>query len=302
MDLPQTLALIIILVQVIFLEVVLSLDNAAVLGTIVLGLPVDKPVPWPRALKALGHLLAPLLGKQRTAGLRVGLLGAYMGQALMLIMASYIIHNTWLQLVGAAYLLKMSTGTLGAAEEDSEKEEGDSKEVKHVHQRGFWATVLMVELMDLAFSLDNVVVVVSLSNELWLVMFGVAIGIVVMRFAAGLFSKLIEKVPPLATAAYILVFNIGVEFILSRLLNINIPDFTRFIINVSTLALALVYVKIPLLQVVLKTPFKFFRLFFFALDRVFSVVLYPFGWILNKFTGYVKWMFKYILATIEAGD
>lgn len=302
MDLTQTLAMIIILVQVIFLEVVLSLDNAAVLGTIVLGLPVDTPVPWPRALKALGRLLDPLLGKQRTAGLRVGLLGAYMGQVLMLFMASYIIRNPWLQLVGAAYLLKMATGMLGAPKEDSENEEGDSKEVKHVHLRSFWATVVMVELMDLAFSLDNVVVVVSLSNELWLVMFGVAIGIIVMRFAAGLFSKLIVKVPPLATAAYILVFNIGVEFILARLLNINIPDLTRFIINVSTLVLALVYAKTPLLQVVLKTPVNFFRLFFFGLDQVFNVVLYPFGWILNKFMDYVKWTFKRISAAAKAGD
>jgi tellurite resistance protein TerC len=291
MDLSQLLAIVIILVQVIFLEVVLSLDNAAVLGTIVLSLPVDQPVPWPHFLRHMGRMLNPLLGKQRTAGLRVGLLGAYTGQALMLVMASFIIRNPWLQLVGAAYLLKMSVSALGSPEQgeaDGSPKAGD----KRLNQRGFWMTVVMVELMDLAFSLDNVVVVVSISPQLWLVMFGVALGILCMRFAASLFSRLIEKVPPLATAAYVLVFNIGVELILARLLNIDIPDFARFVINVGTLLLAILYAKLPGLQKALKSPFKLFRVIFYGLDQVFNWILFPFAWVWGKFMAQMTRLFR----------
>jgi tellurite resistance protein TerC len=288
MDLSQFTDLIIILIQVIFLEVALSLDNVAVLGTIVLSLPADQPVPWPRILKRVGRLLDPLLGKQRTAALRVGLLGAYTGQTLMLIMASFIIRNPWLQLVGAAYLLKISVSALGASEGESGDETQGANKVRRVPGRGFWGAVLAVELMDLAFSLDNVVVVVSLSSQLWVVVLGVAIGILFMRFAAGLFSRLIERIPPLATAAYILVFNIGIEFLLVRLLAIDVPDFTRFAINLGTLILAVVYSRLPGLQKVLTLPLRFFQYLFSLLDRFFNLILFPFGWLWSRLVELLK--------------
>ncbi|MDD5368629.1 MAG: hypothetical protein PHQ40_06075, partial [Anaerolineaceae bacterium] len=281
MGFSELLALATILVQVTFLEGVLSLDNAAVLGAVVLSLPPDLKIPWPKVLNRTGKLLDPLLGNQRTAALRVGLLGAYLGRGLMLVLASFVIHNPWLQLVGAAYLLKLSVAELGKGRsaEDNEEEEEGSGLLKNAGARGFWATVLMVELMDLAFSLDNVVVVVSLSSKLWLVMLGVAIGILTMRFAAGLFTRLIEKIPSLSMAAYVLVFNIGIEFILTRILGIEIHDFARFGINVGTLLLAVVYDRTPALQRGLRLPFAFFRKVFHALDWVFSTVLFPLGWI-----------------------
>ena len=92
-----------------------------------------------------------------------------------------------------------------------------AKSQRQLKRKTFWATVLTVELMDLAFSLDNVVAAVSLSDKLWVVMLGVAIGIVVMRFAAGIFSFLVEREPILQRAAYVLVLNIGVELLLEDL-------------------------------------------------------------------------------------
>ena len=71
-------SILVIVIQLIFLECILSIDNAAVLGALVVALPTDRKVPWPRFLTALGHTLDPLLGSQRSAALRVGLLGAYM--------------------------------------------------------------------------------------------------------------------------------------------------------------------------------------------------------------------------------
>ena len=178
---------IIIILQLIFLEGILSIDNAAVIGALVSPLPDRKPVEWPKGLQRFGDWLHPLLGNQRTAALRVGLLGAYLGRGLMLFLTSFLIHNSWIKLIGAAYLIHLAFDSLedmtaGGSEEDAA--------VKPIKVQTFWATVLTVEVMDLIFSIDNVVAAVSLSNKIWVVMLGVAIGILTMRFAAG-----VEKSP-----------------------------------------------------------------------------------------------------------
>ena len=102
--------------------------------------------------------------------------------------------------------------------------------------------------MDLIFSIDNVVAAVSLSNKLWVVMIGVAIGILTMRFAAGVFSHAVQREPILQQAAYVLVLNIGIELTLQQVWGIEIPDMLRFAISVLTIGLALAYAHSTFLQ------------------------------------------------------
>jgi tellurite resistance protein TerC len=236
-----------VIVQLIFLEGILSIDNAAILGAMVSVLPKEQPIPWPRRLSWLAKLLDKPLGNQRDAALRVGLLGAYIGRGLMLLAASYIIRNPWLKLIGAAYLIRLALDDLGAGHHGT----GDDP-LRKVSQTGFWITVLNVELMDLAFSLDNVVVAVSLSDQLWVVMLGVAIGIVVMRFAAGIFSTVVLRFPVLKAAAYVLVLNIGVILVLEELHLVAVSDPGRFGISVATILLALAYDRIAWLRAILR--------------------------------------------------
>ncbi|RQV98586.1 hypothetical protein EH221_01655, partial [bacterium] len=129
------------------------------------------------------------------------------------------------------------------------KSYGEDEAIQTVKSAGFWITVLNVEMMDLVFSLDNVVAAVSLSEKLWVVMIGVAIGIVTMRFAAGAFSYIIEKEPILKSAAYILVFNIGVELLLEELAGFEISDWMRFSISLLTILLTLAYGHIKFLRI-----------------------------------------------------
>jgi tellurite resistance protein TerC len=237
--------ILVIVLQLIFLEGILSIDNAAVIGALVSPLPVDQDVPWPASLKKLGGILRPLLGYQRLAALRVGLLGAYIGRGAMLFLTSFLIHNSWIKLIGAAYLIHLAFDSLEDSTSGDIDEDG---EIKPIKAQSFWATVLTVELMDLVFSIDNVVAAVSLSKLLWVVMLGVAIGILTMRYAAGIFSYAVEREPILKQAAYILVFTIGVELILDQVWHIEVPDLLRFGISVSIIGLALAYAHIPSLQ------------------------------------------------------
>ncbi len=233
-----------IVFQLIFLEGILSIDNAAVIGALVTPLPNDQEVPWPGALKKLGAILHPLLGYQRMAALRVGLLGAYAGRGAMLFLTSFLIHNSWIKLIGAVYLIHLAFDNL----EDMTGEADEDGNITPIKVRSFWSTVLTVEIMDLIFSIDNVVAAVSLSDKVWVVMLGVGIGILTMRYAAGVFSYAVEHEPILKQAAYILVFNIGVELILDQVWHIEFPDLLRFGISMGTIALALAYSHIPFLQ------------------------------------------------------
>jgi tellurite resistance protein TerC len=155
---------VVIVLQLIFLEGILSIDNAAVIGALVTPLPSDKHVVWPKPLQRVGKWFHPVLGNQRTAALRVGLLGAYVGRGLMLFLTSFLIHNSWIKLIGALYLIHLAFDNL---EDMSGGESEEGKKVRPIKVQTFWATVLTVELMDLIFSIDNVVAAVSLSDRIW---------------------------------------------------------------------------------------------------------------------------------------
>ena len=259
-----------IVLQLIFLEGILSIDNAAVLGALVAPLPTHAKIPWPKFLTKLDVVLHPFLGNQRTAALRVGLLGAYLGRGLMLLTASFLIHNPWVRLVGAAYLIRLAFDELGDSTpgKESEKEKQDA-----IRAASFWSVVLTVELMDLVFSIDNVVAAVSLSNALWVVLLGVAIGILTMRYAAGLFSYAVQHEPILMEAAYILVLNIGIQLILEGVWKVEISDLLRFAISIFIILVCLAYAHIPLLQklgFILKWLSKGMGIFNDFVDWVFS--------------------------------
>src|ERR1044071_8089769 len=101
------LAFVPIILQLVFLECILSIDNAAVMGAMVAHLPNDQPPPWPRRLRRTLRRLNRLLGSQREAALKVGLFGAYAGRVLMLVLASIIIDLVWGQALGRLDLLSL---------------------------------------------------------------------------------------------------------------------------------------------------------------------------------------------------
>lgn len=233
-----------IILQLIFLEGILSIDNAAVLGALVSPLPNDKEIPWPPWLKKAGKSIEPILGYQRMAALRVGLLGAYVGRGIMLFLASLLVNHSWIRLIGAAYLIRLAFNELGDLASDEETREEQHK----AFHLSFWGIVLTVEIMDLIFSIDNVVAAVSLSNLLWVIWLGVGIGILAMRFAAGIFSYAVAREPVLKQAAYLLILNIGIQLIIEGIWGIEIADLTRFAISAGIIILCLAYVRISFLQ------------------------------------------------------
>ncbi len=268
-----------IVIQLIFLEGILSIDNAAVLGAMVSHLPRDQSIPWPKTLKRIFHERAEhILGHQQQAALRVGLLGAYLGRGIMLLLATYIIENPWLRLLGALYLIKMAAEHLGAlANRDTDIPETlgeESPQVKPITGKSFWNVVLIVELTDLAFSLDNVIAAVALSQDFLVVLLGVAIGILIMRFAAGIFALIVEKQPGLVHAAYLLILAISIELIISDFGHVEIHPLLKFSISLAILIIVWVYIQ-WLRGTGIGRHLKPFWIFMRWVDKGISLVLWP---------------------------
>ncbi len=253
-----------LVIQVIFLESVLSIDNAIVLASMASKLPKDKPIPVPKALNFLKPFLQKIFKHQQHAAMEVGLLGAYVGRAIMLLLASFIIEYPVLKILGALYLIHLAFESMGqmAAEhmELVEEVEDDVAEVeerlgllKRVKQASFWQSVLAIEMADLIFSLDNVVAVVALSSKFTWILAGVVIGILIIRLFAGYLINIIEKHPLLGLAGYILLLVIAIELLADVLFGIELEDTTKFLISFSIVLLTLAFEYLPsALQKILK--------------------------------------------------
>jgi len=200
----------------------------------------------------------------------------------MLFIATWVVQNRWLLLFGGLYLIKLAADHLG---ETGPSETGKAAseitgETMRRAGRSFWSVVVAVELADLAFSLDNVVAAVALSREMWVVFTGVALGIVTMRFAAGMFVWMIQRYPILEAAAYLLVLNIGIELLLEDLWHIKLDDAQKFIVSAGTLILTLAYGRFEVLQRVGRR-FRWLRRVLGAISLVFLWALRPIAWMFS---------------------
>lgn len=90
----------------------------------------------------------------------------------------------------------------------------------------FWTTVAVIELTDIAFAVDSILAAIALVGsapadhpanaphpKLWVVIAGGIIGLMLMRVAAALFIRLLEKFPRFEVAAYLLVIVIGLKLL-----------------------------------------------------------------------------------------
>ena len=226
-------AAIFIIANLFLLESLLSIDNAAVLAVMVMDLPTH----------------------QRSKALRYGIIGAYVFRGVCLVFSSLLIRILWLKLIGGLYLLRLTYKYFKAKYSPSSDEDTIDKANHSVYKMvlgrvgPFWATVVIVEIMDLAFSIDNVFAAVAFSDKIIMVCIGVFIGIFAMRFAAQIFVALLEKFPFLESTAFVVIALLGVKLIVSyagdffhsglilRTLNGHNADITVSAITVSIFVL-----------------------------------------------------------------
>ncbi|OEH91956.1 TerC family protein [Bacillus solimangrovi] len=177
----------------VILEGLLSADNALVLAVMVKHLPE----------------------KQRKRALTYGLMGAYFFRFLFIGLGTYLIKFWWLKIFGAAYLAWLVYAHF-SKKGGGDEAKGMKKDGWLVRTFGmFWGTVIAVELMDIAFSADSILAALAISEEVWILLVGGMLGIIMMRTVAGVFIVLIEKVPELENTAFILIAIIALKMFAS---------------------------------------------------------------------------------------
>jgi YkoY family integral membrane protein len=181
---------VLIFLNIMILEIVLSIDNAAVLAAMVKELPKE----------------------QQKKALTYGIAGAYVFRGLALLFASVLIKLVWLKVAGGLYLMYLAYKALSTNVEQG----GESKmTIKIPFLSALWSTIVAIEMMDLVFSIDNVFAAVAFTPNLWLICGGVFIGILAMRFATTKFVKVLEKNPILERVAYWVIGALGLKLVSS---------------------------------------------------------------------------------------
>ncbi|KQL19896.1 TerC family protein [Cytobacillus solani] len=177
----------------VILEGLLSADNALVLAVMV------KHLPKQQQKKALTY----------------GLFGAYFFRFLFIGLGMLLIKFWWIKVIGAGYLAWLVIKHFWIGEGDDETE-GLKKDSWLTRTFGvFWATVISVEIMDLAFSVDSILAAFAVSEKVWILLIGGMLGILMMRTVAKGFLVLIEKIPELENTAFILIAIIAIKMFLS---------------------------------------------------------------------------------------
>mgnify|MGYP001198624661 CR=1 FL=1 len=176
------------------LEGLLSADNAMVLAILVLGLPVE----------------------QRKKALRYGIIGAFAFRTLATVLAVYLLALGWVKLVGAAYLLYLAVDHF-ARHGGSGARRAPPKARAMFGLSPFWATVAKVELTDIVFAIDSILVAVAMSSKIWVILTGGILGIVMMRLVIGKLLAIVERYPPLVDAAFVIIAWVGVKLFVEYL-------------------------------------------------------------------------------------
>lgn len=171
----------------IALEAVLSADNAIALAALAQGL--DNPTLQRRALN-------------------LGLVAALILRIILILTATWVIGYWQFELMGAAYLLWLVF-------EYFTSQDGDDQHPHHGPRfTNLWQAIPLIAFTDLAFSLDSVTTAIALSQDRWLVILGGVIGVLTLRFMAGLFIRWLDEFVHLEDAGFITVGFVGVRLLL----------------------------------------------------------------------------------------
>jgi YkoY family integral membrane protein len=210
----------------IALEGLLSADNAMVLAILVLGLP--------RA--------------QQKKALRYGIGGAFAFRTVATLLAAYMIQLGWVKLVGAGYLLYLVFRHFAGGDTGEERRTAP-KAQPWMGLSAFWATVVKVELTDIVFAIDSILVAVAMSPKRWVILTGGILGIVMMRLVIGKLLALVERYPLLVDGAFVIIAWVGVKLLIEYAhsegyIGFEVPKFIALGVIVVIFGVALAYAMI----------------------------------------------------------
>ncbi|MCY7557802.1 TerC family protein [Paenibacillus macerans] len=193
------------LLILIGLEGLLSADNALVLAVIAKHLPDE----------------------QKKRAINYGIMMAFVFRFAALFAISFIANVWQVQAIGAAYLLYLGLKHIIQARFGKKNEDVHKDTKQESAGKSFWPTVGKIALADLAFAIDSILAAVALAlglpdsplgefggmdaGQFMVVLLGGIAGLILIKFAATWFVKLLAQRPALETTAYAIVAWVGVK-------------------------------------------------------------------------------------------
>jgi YjbE family integral membrane protein len=173
------------LVKIIWINIILSGDNAVVIALAARSLPPQQ------------QKQAIIFGSGAAVVLRI----------ILTVVAAKLLALSFLQIVGGVLLLWIGVQLLG----EDDGEEGEAKEYGSM-----FAAVRTILIADLVMSLDNVIAVAAAAKgSMLLLILGLAISIPLVVFGATLMVKLMERFPIIITLGAALIGWVAGETIIS---------------------------------------------------------------------------------------
>ena len=185
MDMLQTTEFWIGLLKIIWINIILSGDNAVVIALAARGLPPEQ------------QKKAIMFGSGAAVFLRIALT----------VVAAKLLALSYLQIIGGILLLWIGTQLLAGEDEDGEG---------HGENHGLWVAIRTILIADLVMSLDNVIgVAAAAKGNMTLLILGLAISIPLVVFGSKLMIALMERFPFIITLGAALIGWVGGETIVS---------------------------------------------------------------------------------------
>jgi YkoY family integral membrane protein len=152
------------------------------------------------------------------------------------------------KVLGGLYLLYLTYSHFWGHEEGTDRRT-PPKAKPWLGLSAFWATVLRVELINLAFSIDSILVAVAMSPKTWVVVTGGILGIVAMRLVVGQLLVLVQRYPPLVDGAFVIIAWVGLKLCLDYLhtlhvIALEIPHSWSIFLIVLIFIAAFIYARI----------------------------------------------------------
>jgi YkoY family integral membrane protein len=131
------------------------------------------------------------------------------------LLAAHMIRLTFVKLIGAAYLLWLPY-------QHFFRKGGDDRRAippatAWLGLSAFWATVVRVELTDIVFAIDSILVAVAMSPKVWVVLTGGILGIIAMRMVIGQLLVVVRRYPPLVDGAFVIIAWVGIKLLIEYL-------------------------------------------------------------------------------------
>lgn len=202
------------LLILIGLEGILSADNALVIAVIAKHLPEE----------------------QKKKAINYGIWGAFVFRFISIFLISFLANVWQVQAIGALYLIYISGMHIYKRFLRSQNAQQDERDEKA--STGFWPTVLKIGVADIAFAIDSVLAAVALAvtlpntplpqfggmdgGKFAIIVAATIAGLILIKFAAGWFVKLLDKRPGIETVAYLIVGWVGIKLAVITLAHKNV--------------------------------------------------------------------------------